>query len=99
MAINRYDKGDKVRVSGVFTNAAGSAVDPDVVRFKYRAPGASTVTLVYGTDAALVKDSTGNYHADVDCAASGVLRYRWESTGSGQAAAEGEFVIERSAFA
>jgi hypothetical protein len=51
---------------------------------------------VYGVAPALVKDSTGHYHIDVSASMSGTWRYRWESTGAGQAAEEGAFVVESS---
>lgn len=102
MAVNRYVRGALVRVSAAFTNLAGSAVDPSVVRVKVRAPGQTTLTqtsLLYGTDAALVKDSTGNYHADVDTTSTaGIWYYRWESTGTGQAAGEREFMVAASSL-
>lgn len=98
MAINRYDKGDLVRVSALFENSAGTDLDPTTVTFKYKNPAGTTTTLVYGTDAALVKDSTGNYHVDVNANASGLWLYRWESSTTGQAAQEGQFLVEPSNF-
>lgn len=102
MSLNRYARGALVRVSGSFVDSAGAAVDPTVVRVKYRAPGqtaATQTTLTYLTDAALVRDSAGHYHADVDTTgAYGQWRYRWESTGAGQAAGEWQFWTEPSAL-
>lgn len=96
--MSTYVRGSLVRVSGAFTNAAGTAVDPATVTFKSRSPDRSVAlsTLVYGVDAALVKDSTGNYHVDVDANANGTWWWRWESTGMSQAADEGSFDVELS---
>jgi hypothetical protein len=43
-----------------------------------------------------VKDSTGNYHVDVDADEPGVWRFRFAGTVSGQAAAEGQFRVDSS---
>lgn len=93
---NSYDLGDLVRISGVFKDAAGEAIDPTSVSFRLRDPAGTVTTYVYGVAAELVKDSTGNYHIDVGASASGTWRYRWQSTGTGQAAEEGAFVVEPS---
>jgi len=96
---SEYDKGDQVRVSAAFTNAVGTAIDPTTVRFKYKTPASGTaVTLVYGVDGALVKDSTGNYHVDIDLDLAGVYRFRWESVGTGKAASESFVVVRNSDF-
>ena len=91
--MNTYQKGDLVRVSGTFTNSAGTAIDPSVVKFSYKNPAGTTTTLTYGTDVALVKDSTGNYHVDVDASLTGPWYCRFFSTGTGQAADESKFLV------
>lgn len=96
--MNFYDKGDLVRVTAAFSNAAGAAVDPTTVRFKFKNPAAVVVTYTYGTDAQLVKDSVGNYHVDVDANAISFWYWRWESTGSGQSAEEGFFNVRDTYF-
>ena len=96
--MNSYDKGDLVRCTAAFTDAAGSAFDPDTVAFKSRNPVGSVTTYTYGVDAELVKDSTGNYHVDVDANRVGTWTVRFESTGTGQAAAESQFRIVESEF-
>jgi hypothetical protein len=88
-----YDLGDLVRVSGAFTNSAGTAQDPTVVKASVRTPAGVVTTYTYGVDAGLVKDSTGNYHLDVSAAEIGWYYYRWFSTGTGQAADEGWFEV------
>ena len=95
---NPYDKGDLVRVSAAFTTAAGAALDPTVVKCQVQTPAGTATTYTYGTDAALVKDSTGAYHLDIDAATSGEWCYRWYSTGTGQAAAEGRFSVTAGEF-
>lgn len=92
--MNIYDKGDVVRVSGAFTNLASAAIDPDVVLFAFRRPDNTGAIYTYGTDAQLVKDSTGNYHVDLDADQVGTYYYRMYSTGTGKAAEESSFLVE-----
>jgi len=93
-----YDEGDLVRATAAFTDSGGSALDPDTVTVKYMAPDGTETTKVYGTDAEVVKDSTGNYHIDISVAAYGIWHYHWESTGTGQAAEETDFLVAKSKF-
>ena len=95
--IKQFDKGDAVRVAAVFGTTA-VPVDPDAVIFEYYLTGNSTTTLTYGVDAALVKDSTGHYHVDIDAATAGTWYWRFHSTGNGQAADEGSFKVNSSKF-
>jgi hypothetical protein len=96
--VNVYDRGDVTRISVAFTNAAGAAADPTVVRVLYKSLESAVTTLVYPTDAALVKDSTGNYHVDIDLLAEGVWSIRIEGTGVVAAAAELQVNVRDSAF-
>lgn len=88
-----YHVGDLIRVAAVFTNVAGTAVDPTAVFVKYKDPGGTVTTLTYGVDAALVRDSAGNYHVDIDADEAGTWTYRFFSTGTGQAANEKRFTV------
>lgn len=56
--------GDPIRMSVTFETSLGVATDPTTVTFTFVSPDGSTTTFIYGTDAAAVKDSTGNYHCD-----------------------------------
>ena len=96
--MNAYQKGDLVRCSGAFTNAAGTPTDPTVVKFSFRTPTGLVTTYIYGIDVQLAKDSAGNYHVDVDCSMGGVFYYRFFSTGTGQAADESQFFVSESKF-
>lgn len=95
---NEYDKGDVVRCSATFTNAAGTPIDPTAVIFKFKTPASAITTYTYGVDAELVKDDTGDYHVDIDANAVGVWAYRFYSTGTGQAADEDIFVVDTTRF-
>lgn len=97
--MNSYIKGNLVRVAGTFTGENGAVLDPTTVRVGVLAPGAVLpVMRTYGTDPEVVKDSTGRYHLDIDADTTGVWRYRWQSTGNGQAANEDAFEVLVSQF-
>ena len=96
--MNQYSKGDLVRCSAAFATSAGAATDPTVVRFQVRNPAGATTAYVYGTDAQLVRSSTGSFYVDVDASQVGTWHYRFYSTGTGQAADEGSFRVRDSWF-
>jgi len=93
-----FDKGDEVRVQTTFTDGDGVAIDPDAVLFKFSDPSGNTTSYEYGADAELVKDGTGVYHVDIDCDEAGEWRWKFYSTGTGQAADEDSFIIDQSWF-
>ncbi len=94
MTITCYQKGDLVRVTGTFTNSAGTAIDPTAVFFAYTNPAGTTTTVQYSVDAAVVKSATGVYYVDVNASSAGRWYWRWYATGTGQSAEQGEFVVE-----
>jgi hypothetical protein len=92
---NTYLAGNLVRVTAAFANAAGAAADPTTVTLEYRPGlGAALTTVVYPT-APIIKDSVGNYHADLDTTGSNpgvtVWDYGWFGTGTVQAVSTGAF--------
>ena len=96
--MNTYDVGDLIRCTGTFTDITGTAIDPAVVIFQFKNPSGTITAYTYGTDVALVRSSTGHYYVDVNGNAEGRWYYRYHSTGNGQAASEGSFTIQESAF-
>jgi len=96
MSANVYDVGDLVRLSAIFKNAAAVDTDPTTVSVKVRNPSGVVTTLLYGTDAALVKDSTGNYHADITITAKGVWIHKFIGTGIVTAVEEAAFLARGS---
>jgi hypothetical protein len=91
---NQWSVGALVACSAEFKDAAGNYQDPTKVFFKDAAPDGTVTTLEHGVDAALVKDDTGKYHVNVDTTgAEGWRSYRFYSTGVGQAANEGKFLV------
>lgn len=96
--MNTYDLGDLVRCNGPFTNTAGAAFDPTAVFFQVKDPEGTLTEYEYGTDAQLVKASTGNYYVDVNANKPGTWHYRFYATGSGQSSAEHSFIVAESEF-
>lgn len=96
--MNSYDVGDKIRGSASYTNAAGSATDPTAITFRFRHEDGAATIYTYGTDAELVKNSTGNYHADFSVGTAGFWYYRFAATGTGQSAGEKTIYVRPSNF-
>src|SRR5258708_861725 len=91
--------GALVQVAGVFRNPADNTLmDPSVVAFKFKSPAGVAITYVSGTDAQLVKDSTGKYHVNINADAAGWWYWKFYSTGSGQAAIKGSFKVDADDF-
>jgi len=90
--INLYKKGQKVRCSVDF-KVADVLTDPTTVTFKSKKPSGTITTLVYGTDAAVVKDATGQYHVDVTTDEKGEWNFRFEGTGTCTAVEEAAFNV------
>jgi hypothetical protein len=95
-----YDKGDLVRCTATFKDATNNdtLVDPSTIQFKFKTPAGATTTYTYGTDAQLVKDSTGQYHVDLNANAAGTWSYQFSSTGTYQAAQEQQFTVLAGQF-
>lgn len=92
--INCYHKGDRPRVSAEFEDSSGNAVDPTTLTFKYTDPSGNVSTLEYGgSPADIVKDSTGNYHIDIDADEAGEWFYKWIATGNAQGGEPGQFKV------
>lgn len=93
-AVGKYvTEGVSFHCEAAFVNSAGSLADPATVKFAYKAAAIGvTTTLTYGTDAALVKKSTGTFYVDIDTNESaGQYDWTWFPTGTGQAAEKGIF--------
>ena len=93
-----YNLGALVRCSVEFRDDDDALTDPAVVKFSVATPAGTVTTYTYGTDAALVKASTGAYHVDVNANVVGRWPYRFFSTGSAQSAVESAFIVSESAF-
>lgn len=94
--MNTYDIGDRVRITGTFTNTAGVVADPTTITISVRRRNGPITTYTYpGT---ITKDSTGVFYADHDVTDEGVYDYRIVGTGAVVTAGEGSFGVSDSAF-
>lgn len=99
MTIIVKDLGDTIRISGAFTNSAGTATDPTVVYLTIRKPSGALPQETYsGSPSAIEKDSTGNYHRDIQCDEVGDWFAQWEGTGTVQAVEPVQWVVKGNGF-
>ena len=92
--MSTYDIGDKRTLSANFQTGAPLAdTDPTTLTFKMKEPDGTVTTYVFGTDAELVKDDTGDYHADWTIAKAGRHRWRFIATGGAHGEEPGDFDV------
>lgn len=88
-----YLTGNVIRLKANWTdpNANNIAIDPTTVTFRYADPLGAVTSFTYPTT--VVKEAVGIYHLDVSVTTPGTWWYDALSTGTGQARAEGNFVV------
>lgn len=79
-----YQAGDTYPAQVTVRNDAGALVDPPTLALKVRDPTTTVTTYVYGTDAIIVRDSIGLFHADVPLDAAGMWVIAWPTTDESQ---------------
>lgn len=94
-AMNLYQIGDLVRLTGNLATAAGVATDPTALTVTVQAPNGTQTQYVYGDDAFPVRAEAGEFYVDITPTAAGKWAYQFRSTGTGQAMDEGEFEVEQ----
>ena len=92
--MSTYLAGTLVTVTTSFTNSTTQAPgDPSTVTLSVSINGATPTIYTYGT-AVIVKDSVGNYHAELDTTdLPGTWLYVWDGTGGIQATSASGFVV------
>lgn len=89
--------GTTIVLTNAFTDDNGFLFDPETVSLELIDPYGSTQSYTYPTT--VLRDSTGQYHADVVPNMGGVWFYRWAvSSGTSKLAMEGDFVVQTSPF-
>lgn len=96
--MNIFDVGRKIRLGMNLTDIAGAAADPGALTLKVQEPSGYVTTLTWQTDAGLVRGALGTFYVDWDIDQAGLHRYRWESAGNAQSAAESAFTARASSF-
>lgn len=91
MAIDRFQKGEVVKIRGEFRTPKtalinpNTLIDPDSVTLVVRNPDLTVVTFTYGVGTEITRDDTGKYWASVELAQEGTYRYRWTGDSGGDA--------------
>lgn len=98
MTIELWHVGDEPTITARFTNDVGAYIDPNTVTAKIKNPAGAVTTLVYGVDAALVKDSTGVYHFTIVLTQSGNWFYQVIGVGTRAVANEGTISVQPTNF-
>ena len=93
---NVYDKNDKVRLTARFT-INDILTDPTTVTLKIRNLSGVVGTYTYAL-AQVTKSATGVYYKDISLNLSGEWFYRWEGTGTVEAASETYLDVKDSEF-
>lgn len=90
-----YPTGNIVRLVSQFVNFLNQIADPTNIFLDVITPAGVTTTYQFGSSA-IVKDSVGNYHFDIDTTGIlGTFYYTWRATGTGQTADfRRRFVVE-----
>ena len=96
--MNRYYKGNLIKVTATFKDSTGTVIDPTVVSAQVQTPAKVDTTYIYGVGGQIIRTGTGVYYININTTSSGDWYCRWYSTGAGQAAAEVHFFIYDSEF-
>jgi hypothetical protein len=91
MALDRFEKGEVVKVRGEFRTPKtalvnpNALIDPDIVTLVVRNPDKTVVTHQYGVGPAITRDATGKYWASIALTQEGTYRWRWTGDSGGDA--------------
>ncbi len=77
-------------LSSVNRTPVGRLADPSPVKFHRLTPAKVKTTLVYGTDAAVVRESLGRFLTDLELTEGGMWLYKWEGAGAVKAVVPGQ---------
>lgn len=94
--LETYLVGEIARISLGVADLAGLIADPGGLVLRVKSASGSVTTYTYGTDAVIVRDSQGAYHADIPLTAPGQWAYRWECSAPNAGAAEGVITVQKS---
>ena len=95
--MNTYQVGDRVRVTGTFTNSASALADPTTVAISVKRRDGATATYTYA-GGSVVRLSLGVFYCDHDVTLQGAYDYRIVATGAIVTASEGSFSVPYGEF-
>lgn len=93
MSSEKYDIGDTVILTASFTDRDGTAVAPTGVTCLVKQPDGTVEDYIFGTDAEITNPAVGEYETAVPITQAGKHLFRYEGTGSNNAAEEGFFLV------
>lgn len=93
----QYTLGNVIKLAANFQSNSVD-VDPTTITFKLKDPLGVITTYVYGTNAELVKESTGDYYVHYTPTVEGRHTYRFSSGTTYIAADEDSFDVIESEF-
>lgn len=76
-----YQVGDTYPAQVIARDAAGDPADPASLALNVRDPAGTLTSYAYPADAIIVRDSAGQYHADIDLTAAGAWVIEWVMPG------------------
>jgi hypothetical protein len=88
--INTYDIGDVVTVTAIYSTL------PETLSLIVNPPSGTVVQYQYASPEAEITLAGDTYTAEIDANAAGTWYYEWKSTGTGQAAEQGQFVVRNT---
>jgi hypothetical protein len=96
MLIRAYVKGKLARIDILVKDIAGTLIDPTALDLRITKPSGAAVSRAWPTGPTITRDGLGTFHRDEDVDQAGRWYYSAISTGTGQDAQNGEFMVEAS---
>lgn len=99
-SIGVYDLGEPRRLEAAFTNAAGTATDPDTVTLRVAKPDGNTYVYTYnvGSPTEVVRTGTGAFYFDLLLDQVGDWYFQWEGSGPVIAIEPGQLHVKGNGF-
>jgi len=72
---------------------AGALVDPTALTLSVRTPSGTSTTFTYPSDAEVIRDSVGVFHAEVVLSEIGVWEYEWSTTSPSRVSGDQVYVV------
>lgn len=95
---DEWTVGETAQLTLSVDSLQGVPSDPAALRLKIDPPLGIRIELIYGTDATIVRDSAGRFHADLELTMKGIWSYRWETNSPGTTAIEGSLTVKQGRF-
>lgn len=87
------DIGDKIKLTGTLTDVSGTPITDATVVFRVITPDNTEIAAALAT-----LEGSGVYTGIVSITQSGTWKYRFEATGTAEAAEESAFTVKKSDF-